>query len=147
MYTGTGNDDEYGQRYSALLHDIMAARVSSITANYDRAVHLELPGGSSGHGWEAADRYWLGLRSAFPDATFTVHHTIGREDPQLAPRAALRWSLHGTHSGWGAFGEPSGAEVYVMGISHAEYGPRGLRREWIMVDDTAIWKQILLHLG
>jgi predicted ester cyclase len=147
VYTGTGNDDEYGQRYSALLHDVMAARVSSITAEYDRAVHLELPGGSSGHGWEAADRYWLGLRSAFPDATFTVHHTIGRDDAELAPRAALRWSLHGTHSGWGAFGEPSGAEVYVMGISHAEFGPRGLRREWIMVDDTAIWKQILLHLG
>ncbi len=147
VYTGTGNGDEHGERYAGLLTDIMAARVSSITTEYDRAVHLELPGGSSGHGWAAADRYWLGLRSSFPDATFAVHHTIGRSDSGRPPRAALRWSLHGSHSGWGAFGEPSGADVYVMGISHAEFGPSGVHREWIMVDDTAIWKQILLHLG
>ena len=39
------------------------------------------------------------------------------------------------------------AEVYVMGITHSEYGPRGLRRGWTLIDETAIWKQILLHTG
>ena len=78
---------------------------------------------------------------------------IGREDPLMPPRAALRWSLHGKHSGWGAFGTPSGAEVYVMGMCHAEFGPFGaaggasLRREWALYDETAIWKQILLRTG
>ena len=65
----------------------------------------------------------------------------------MPPRAALRWSLWGKHDGFGAFGEPSGAEVYVMGISHAEFGPWGLRREWVLFDETAIWKQILMHSG
>ena len=52
----------------------------------------------------------------------------------------------------GAFGEPTGAEVYVFGITHAEYGelvsgaPK-LRREWTLYDETAIWKQILLQTG
>ena len=32
-----------------------------------------------------------------------------------------------------------------MGISHAEFGPRGLRREWTLYDEVAIWKQIVLH--
>ncbi len=146
-YKGTGNDNEYGERYGSMLTSIMGGALGVVPAEYDRGAHLELPSGRSGHSSSAADRFWLGLRSSFPSATFTIHHQIGREDPLLSPRAALRWSLHGSHDGWGAFGAPTGADVYVMGISHAEYGPRGLRREWIVIDETAIWKQILMHLG
>jgi hypothetical protein len=89
----------------------------------------------------------MALRAAFPSAAFRVEHRIGREDPRMPPRAAIRWSLHGRHDGWGAFGRPSGAEVYVMGMTHAEFGLWGLRREWTLIDETAIWKQILLHTG
>lgn len=147
VYEGAGNDDEYGETYASLLNAVMAGEISRINSAYDRAAHLELPSGRAGHGWAAAEQFWMGLRASFPNAAFAVHHQIGRQDPQLSPRAALRWSLHGRHEGWGAFGEPSGAEVYVMGISHAEFGPGGLRREWVLVDETAIWKQIQLHLG
>ena len=28
-----------------------------------------------------------------------------------------------------------------MGISHAEFGPRGIKNEWILFDETMIWKQ------
>lgn len=146
-YTGTGNENEFGTRYESILRDVMAGAMGVVPAQYDRGVHLELPSGQQGHSWDAADRFWLGLRSSFPNATFTVHHRIGRDDPMLSPRAALRWSLHGTHGGWGTFGKPTGADVYVMGISHAEFGPRGLRREWVLLDETAVWKQILMHLG
>ena len=62
----------------------------------------------------------------------------------MPPRAALRWSLHGKHDGWGSFGPPTGASVYIMAASHAEFGPRGLRREYVLYDETAIWKQIIL---
>ena len=65
----------------------------------------------------------------------------------MPPRAALRWSLWGRHDGFGAFGEPTHAMVYVLGMSHAEFGPWGVRREWVLYDDTAIWKQILLKTG
>jgi hypothetical protein len=65
----------------------------------------------------------------------------------MPPRAAIRWSLHGRHEGWGCFGKPTGAEIYLLGISHAEFGPRGIRRECTLFDETAIWKQILLHSG
>jgi len=146
-YVAKGNDHEAGLRYEQILTAIMGAGLWKVEDAYDRAAHLELPGGRSGHGWHAADRFWLGLRSAFPNATFTVHHRIGRDDPDMAPRAAIRWSLDGVHDGWGAFGAPTGAPVHVMGISHAEFGPRGLRREYVLFDDTAIWKQILLHTG
>jgi hypothetical protein len=89
----------------------------------------------------------MGLRAALPNARFTIDHQIGRDDPLMPPRAAIRWSLHGRHEGWGAFGKPTGAEIYVLGISHAEFGPYGIRREWTLFDETAVWKQILLHTG
>ena len=70
----------------------------------------------------------------------------------MSPRSAVRWSLHGKHTGWGAYGAPTGAEVYILGICHAEWGPFGssgwgLRRDYIHIDETAIWKQILMHTG
>lgn len=146
-YRGRGNDHPTGQRYAEHLTRIMATEMSLIPRSYDRAVHLELPGGFTRHGTDAADRFWVGLRAAFPCAAFAVEHVVGRDDPGLPPRAACRWSLHGKHEGWGAFGAPSGADVYVMAIGHAEFGPRGLRREWVLFDETAIWKQILLKTG
>lgn len=146
-YLGRGNDNEWGQRLADLLGRIMAADFAAIPATYDRAAVLEYPGGVTGHSHGAADRFWMSLRAAFPDAAFTIHHVIGRDDPLMPPRAAVRWSLHGRHSGWGAFGAPTGAQVYVLGITQAEFGPWGLRREYTLYDETAIWKQILLATG
>jgi hypothetical protein len=65
----------------------------------------------------------------------------------MPPRAAIRWGLYGTHSGWGSFGAPSDAKVYVMGASHVEFGPHGVRREYVLFDETSIWKQILMKTG
>jgi hypothetical protein len=146
-YRGRGNDHPTGLRYADILTRIMAADLAVIVREYDRAAHLEYPGGFTGHGWGDADRFWLGLRASFPAAKFEIHHRIGRDDPTFSPRAALRWSLTGKHAGWGAFGAPTGAEVHIMGISHAEFGPWGLRREYALYDETAIWKQIVLKTG
>lgn len=143
-YEGSGNDNEWGQRYADILTRIMGADMSVITAEYDRAVQTEYSGGVTGHGRESVDRFWLGLRSTFPNAEFTIHHVIGRDDPMMPPRAAVRWSLWGPHEGRGLFGTPTEANIYVLGISHAEFGPWGLRREYTLYDETAIWKQILL---
>ncbi|WP_224825497.1 ester cyclase [Cognatishimia sp. MH4019] len=146
-YMGKGNDNEWGETYAALLTRTMGAEFSAIQSEYDRACSVHYPGNVNAHGRAAADKFWLGLRSAFPSATFTVHHQIGREDPMMPPRAAIRWSLDGTHDGWGCFGAPTGAKVHIMGICHAEFGPWGLRREYALLDETAVWMQILHHRG
>jgi len=146
-YKGTGNNNPRGEQYANMITRIMSAEMSAIPGEYDRACSLEHPGGVSAAGHAEADEFWMGLRASFPNAAFTVHHCIGREDNNQPPRAAVRWSLHGKHDGWGAFGAPTNAEVYVLGISHAEYGPYGLRREWVLYDETAIWKQIVLGAG
>ncbi len=146
-YKGHGNDNEWGQKYADILTRIMNADMGVIEAEYDRAVLSEYPGGTTGHSWGPVDRFWMGLRASFPNAEFKIHHQIGRDDPMMPPRAAIRWTLHGKHDGWGVFGVPTGAEVFVLGISQAEFGPWGLRREYTLFDETSIWKQILLKTG
>jgi hypothetical protein len=146
LYRGTGNDNEWGERYAQTLTRIMAADFAHIHASYDRAVVGEYAGARQAIGREEVSEFWLGLRAAFPSAKFAM------EGGMLPPRAAIRWSLDGTHDGWGAFGEPTGARVHVMGMAHAEFGPYGpdgvgLRREYALYDEVAIWKQIQLHTG
>lgn len=142
-YTGQGNDVEWGIGYADILQRIMAGQLSVIAEQYDRACHLVYPGGTLVNGTSQAEAFWLGLRAAFPSAQFQIHHRIGMEEPLMPPRAAVRWSLSGCHDGWGAFGKPSGADVHIMGMTHAEFGPWGLRREWTMFDEAAIWAQII----
>jgi predicted ester cyclase len=146
-YAGTGNDHPLGQRLAGILTRIMDTDFAAIGDSYDRAVWLAHPGNVTGWGRAFAEAQWLQLRTALPGATFRVHHRIGRADKGQPDRAAIRWSLDGIHDGHGAFGPPTGAPVHVMGFTHAEFGPFGLKREWSVWDEVAIWKQIHLHTG
>lgn len=144
-YHGRGNDNEWGQKYAETLRRIMEQDFNHILQEYDRAVIGEYAGGQTTLGRDASVAFWLGLRSSFPTAEFRIHHQIGMDADMLSPRAAIRWSLDGTHDGWGSFGRPTGARVHVMGMCHAEFGPWGLRRECTLYDEIAIWKQILMQ--
>jgi len=144
IYLGRGNDHPVGLRYEELLAAVAAGDTSVVESGWDRALQIELPGGNTGHGWGAVTAFWTDLRTAIGDATLQIEHRIGRSDPALGERAALRWWLSGTHTGDGVFGPATGAQVDIMGISHAEFGPWGLRREWVLFDEVAVWKQILL---
>lgn len=146
-YQQRGNDNRTGERYANILRGMMSADMAVIPREYDRAVECWYPGGEAAYGQGAADNFWMSLRAALPDATFSIDHQVGMEERGQPPRAAIRWSLHGKHSGWGFLGQPTGKDVYVLGISHAEFGPRGLRREFTLYDETALWKQILLQTG
>ncbi|MEM9732856.1 MAG: ester cyclase [Pseudomonadota bacterium] len=146
-YTTSGNTTETGSHYADLLTRIMGAEISVININYDRAAQLEYPGGVPALGPKGASEFWIGLRASFPNAQFKIDHVVGNEEAGRPNRAALRWSLHGKHEGWGTFGAPSQADVYILGISHAEFGPRGLHREYVLFDEVAIWKQIVLQKG
>ncbi len=142
-YVGAGGGHECGAR----LADALARAPGAARTDWDPAATLNYPGHVADHGRAGAARFWQDLRGAFPAAALRVHHAVGRDDPMMPPRAAVRWSLDGAHDGAGAFGPPTGARVHVMGMTHAEWGPGGIRREWTLYDETAIWRQIVLATG
>lgn len=146
-YQQTGNNHEAGQHLRNILTRLMQADFSVIPKTYDRAANLFYPAGITCYSHDGADNFWLGLRSSFPSAKLTIHHMMGMDDDLMPRRAAVRWSLEGKHDGWGRFGKPSHAHVYIMGITHAEFGTWGLRREYTLFDELMIYKQILLKEG
>ena len=146
-YGARGSSAPAAAGLAELLRRVMGGEIAAIAGEYDPACELAHPGGETRMGHRAATAFWAGLRSALPSAAFRVEHRSAVSEPGRPPRAALRWSLYGRHDGHGRWGPPTGAYVHVLGLTQAEIGPRGLRREWTLVDDTAVWTQILLATG
>ncbi len=119
--------------------------VSALRTLYFDGAAMAIPGGETRYGHVDIDRFYLGYLASFPDAAFTVHSATVNRDPGRPLRIALRWSLDATHSGYGHFGDPTGAPVHVMGYSHAEIVDGLIRYEWVVTDEVVIWKQIIAH--
>ncbi len=116
--------------------------LAHVRTHYDPAVSLHLPGGQAAHGHAGVDRFVIGYLAAFPDARLMVDHVVTRADPGRPVRVALRWRLAGTHAGYGVFGHPSGARLLVPGITHVELVDGRVIREYVLVDELAIWTGI-----
>ncbi len=112
---------------------------------YFHGAALHPPGGDVRYGHVDIDTFALGYLASFPDAAFKVESARINRDPEQPARIALRWSLTGTHSGFGHFGEPTGAPVYVMGMSHLNVTAGRITTEYLVTDEVSIWKQIFAH--
>ncbi len=134
----------YAAGYRRLWQDKETAAVRDI---YFHGANVSVPGGEIHYGHMDIDRFYLSYLAAFPDATFTLESATINRDPGQPVRVALRWSLRGTHAGFGHFGAPSGAPVYVMGLSHAHIVGGRVTAEWVLMDEVVIWKQIIAHTG
>ena len=122
-----------------------AKETAAIRDIYFHGAALHAPGGDLLYGHSDIDRWVMGYLASFPDAAFKVEAARINRDPEQPARVALRWSLTGTHSGFGHFGEPTGAPVYVMGMSHLNLTAGRITAEYMVTDEVAIWKQIYAH--
>jgi SnoaL-like polyketide cyclase len=135
------------ETYLGGLRRILADKdLSAIRDLYFHGAALYPPGGQSRHGHVDIDRFFNGYLASFPDAKFRVDNAFVNRDAGRPVRLSVRWSLRGEHSGYGHFGSPTGAEVYVMAISHVHLVDERVESEWLLTDEVSIWKQIHAHL-
>ncbi len=128
--------------YRRLWQDKATAAVRTL---YFQGATLSVPGGEIAYGHVDIDRFYLGYLASFPDAVLSIDSAIVNRDSGQPPRVALRWSLRGTHSGFGHFGPPTGAPVFIMGMSHMYIVHGQISQEWMLTDEVSIWKQIIAH--
>ena len=115
---------------------------------YDRAANIFWPGNKIGHGRESIKEKWISLKSIFSDIKFTIEHVGFLEEADQNPRVSVRWFLEGTHSNDSMdYDKPSNKKIFIMGINHAEFYSNSIIREWVLFDEVAIWKQILINHG
>ena len=111
----------------------------------DEAIALQLPNGQAALGVDAAEAFWFGYTAAFSGAVLHIDSLCELIEPGRTPRVAMRWRLNGRHTGGGRFGAATGQPVEILGITHAEVDhTRGrILREWVLVDEVALWMQVL----
>ena len=133
-------------RYCRLLTSIWTTKQTSVIQDlYFSGATLHTAGGEARHGTDDIDRFIISYLASFPDCKFSIESATVNRDPELPVRIAIRWSLTGTHAGFGRFGEPSGAPIYIMGMSHAQVTVGKVQAEWLLTDEVSIWKQIFAH--
>ena len=146
-YNPSIEDDPAVAKYCAGFRRIWQDKEpAAIRDLYFQGAALHAPGGVVLYGHGDIDRFALGYLASFPDAALHIESAIVNREPERPIRLAIRWSLTGAHDGYGHFGEPTGAPVFVMGISHAYLGEGKVQMEWIVTDEVSIWKQIFAHV-
>ena len=59
----------------------------------------------------------------------------------------MRWRAQAVHTGSGVnstrYGDATGRSVEILGINHAEIVNGKILREWVLLDDIALWMQVL----
>ena len=145
-YKPTMQDDEavhcYLRGMKRLWHDKETAVIRDM---YFHGAAFHAPGGDVLYGHGDIDTFALGYLASFPDAVLKIESARVNRDSEQPVRVAVRWSLTGTHSGFGHFGEPTGATVYVMGMTHANMTGNKVMTEYFVTDEVSIWKQIFAH--
>ena len=134
------------EKYTEILKNIF--NNSYKFEGYDRAANIFWPGNVISHGREDIKEKWISLKSIFSDIKFTIEHVGFLEEADQNPRVSVRWFLEGTHSNDSMdYDKPSNKKIFIMGINHAEFYSNSIIREWVLFDEVAIWKQILLNHG
>jgi hypothetical protein len=146
-YMPTIEEDDAAHAYlrgmKRLWHDKETAAIRDM---YFHGAAFHAPGGDVLYGHGDIDTFALGYLASFPDAALKIESARVNRDPEQPVRVAVRWSLTGTHTGFGHFGEPTGASVYIMGMSHANMTAGKVMTEFFVTDEVSIWKQIFAHV-
>jgi predicted ester cyclase len=133
-----------GEKYSKILNSVFEANYDF--SDYNRASSIFWPGNKLGHGREDVAKFWNSLKSIFTEIKFTIEHVGYLDEPIKNPRASIRWFLEGIHSNDSEdYGKKTNSKLFIMGINHVELNKDKIIREWVLFDEVAIWKQILMN--
>ena len=132
-------------RYAAAI-ERFAERLDAC-AIYDEAVHAIAPGEAHHYGHAELHAFWRALFSAFEVMNFRVEHLAENTSTVRGTRLAMRWRATAKHAALGEFGQrfghATGRSVEIMGINHAEIVGGKILREWVLIDEVALWMQVL----
>ena len=117
-------------------------RLSALEQYYAKNQIVHAAAGRELYGHGDLRAFILSTIAAFSDLMMTVDHVYWNGNAKDGYRVASRWTMQGTHDGPGIYGNPSGARVRVMGISHHHIKDEKITEEWMLFDEFAMLKQI-----
>ena len=143
------SSDRIAQRYASALQDFAQGKAGAV-ALYDEAAQQIGPGERTHYGQAEIGGFWRSVFAALKVSSFTVEHLVEQRDMERSgrpDRLAMRFRAQTVHVASGPdatrYGAPTGRPVEVLGIVHAEFVRGRVIREWVLIDDVAIWMQVL----
>ncbi len=136
------SSEAIAQSYASAIRDFANGKATP-SAIYDDAAHHLGPGGKTRYGQDEVATYWRELFAAFSVQRFAIEHLAMQRGSGRADRVAFRWRATALHTGESQYGPPTGKPIEIMGINHAEFFNGRVLREWVLIDDVALWMQVL----
>ena len=135
--------DSIGEKYSQILKNIFLEDYNFI--NYARAASIFWPGNKIGHGREEISKFWNSIKNALKNINFSIEHVGWLEEEGKNSKVSIRWFLNGLHANnTNEYEQATNKNIFIMGINHAEIVDGNIIREWVLFDEVAIWKQLLM---
>jgi hypothetical protein len=123
---------------AALVDDLLGDAAQSLSP----AAEIRWP--SRRHGFGRG--FWIGcmtqLSNALHERAFRCEHVAARPLPHGDVAVAVRWSLAGLHNGTGAWGQPSGRELWFLAVSHFRIRAGMVVEDLTVFDEVAVLRQI-----
>ena len=127
----------------ATYHDIWNRRRLNLVAQRYAPSHIcSTSGNRRFQGTGALTAFMLNMLALFPDAEISVDHVYWNGDDTRGYRVAVRWTLSGTHAGYGEYGPPSRARILAMGLSQHTIKNGLFVQESSLFDEMSILRQI-----
>jgi predicted ester cyclase len=117
-------------------------RFDSFAKGYLSTVHSHAASGRELFGQGDIIQFTMDWLACFPDAIMSFDHFCALGDDKNGYRTSLRWTLNGTHTGYGIYGNPSGRPVSIMGITQAFVHDGKIIEEWNLFDELNILCQL-----
>ncbi len=86
--------------------------------------------------------FFLSIMAMFPDLLFSIDDLYWMGNAREGFLAAIRWSLQGTHRGYGRYGEPTGRGTTMWGINHWVIEGGQITKEWMMFNEFGVLMQL-----
>lgn len=110
---------------------------------YDDRLVFHGPTDRELRGLGAYKTFILSLIAMFPDLAASVDEIYWMGNEADGYLTSVRWSAVGTHRGFGPYGQPTGRQVRIWGITQHRIQGGKIREEWMMFNEFDLLQQIL----
>lgn len=129
------------------LHEVWNKRMlGTIRSVYASNVQWHGPLMKELYGPAAVLHQTLALLGSIPDCAYMPQHICSNPCEEGGEKVAIRWVMEGHHLGHGpVLGTPTGARLFLLGMTHLHIINRKVVDEWAVYDEMALLTQVKLH--
>ena len=117
-------------------------KLSIINQAYAPTLHFFGPTNRAFYGLGEYKSFILSIMAMFPDLVLQIDDIYWMGNDQDGYLTSVRWSIVGTHRGYGIYGAPTGRRIYMWGITQHLIKDGKIQEEWMLFNEFEVMQQI-----